>query len=149
MAAKFYQRSVIPSSRSSSVIRRRLAVALVAAASTSLALVTPVHAEETEQGISSLSSLSSLSSTTGSSDSTESTPTPTPGEDEDEEKEVQLPGWAGSLEMTPEAELTFEIIRAVFTLGLAATQAAVVLVPLMPGGVDQLRAFLAQFGIQG
>ncbi|AJE33572.1 hypothetical protein B842_08615 [Corynebacterium humireducens NBRC 106098 = DSM 45392] len=128
------------------MIRRRLAVALVAAASTSLALVTPVHAEETEQGI---SSLSSLSSTTGSSDSTESTPTPTPGEDEDEEKEVQLPGWAGSLEMTPEAELTFEIIRAVFTLGLAATQAAVVLVPLMPGGVDQLRAFLAQFGIQG
>ncbi|HHU67553.1 hypothetical protein, partial [Corynebacterium sp.] len=62
---------------------------------------------------------------------------------------VELPGWAGSLEMTPEAELNFEILRAILTLGMAATQAAVIIVPLLPGGVDQLRAFLAQFGIQG
>ncbi len=120
------------------MIRRRLSVALVAAASTTLALVAPVHAEETGQDISSLSSLSSLSSTTD---------TTTPDVDEDEK--VELPGWAGSLEMTPEAELNFEILRAILTLGMAATQAAVIIVPLLPGGVDQLRAFLAQFGIQG
>lgn len=126
------------------MIRRRLSVALVAAASTTLALVAPVHAEETGQDISSLSSLSSLSSTTD-------TTTPDVDEDEnkDEDKEVELPGWAGSLEMTPEAELNFEILRAILTLGMAATQAAVIIVPLLPGGVDQLRAFLAQFGIQG
>ncbi len=126
------------------MIRRRLSVALVAAASTTLALVAPVHAEETGQDISSLSSLSSLSSTTD-------TTTPDVDEDEnkDEDKKVELPGWAGSLEMTPEAELNFEILRAILTLGMAATQAAVIIVPLLPGGVDQLRAFLAQFGIQG
>ena len=117
------------------MIRRRLSVALVAAASTTLALVAPVHAEETGQDISSLSSLSSTTDTT------------TP--DVDEDKKVELPGWAGSLEMTPEAELNFEILRAILTLGMAATQAAVIIVPLLPGGVDQLRAFLAQFGIQG
>lgn len=126
------------------MIRRRLSVALVAAASTTLALVAPVHAEETGQDISSLSSLSSLSSTTD-------TTTPDVDEDEnkDKDKKVELPGWAGSLEMTPEAELNFEILRAILTLGMAATQAAVIIVPLLPGGVDQLRAFLAQFGIQG
>ena len=126
------------------MIRRRLAVALVAAASTSLALVTPVHAEETEPGLSSLSSVSSLSSTTDTDTDTETETDPeAPGTDE------ELPGWAGSLELSPEAELTIEVIRAVMAVGLAATQAAVIIVPLVPGGVDQLRDFLAQFGIQG
>lgn len=128
------------------MIRRRLAVALVAAASTSLALVTPVHAEETEPGLSSLSSVSSLSSTT---DTDTETDPEAPGTDEDEETTSELPGWAGSLELSPEAELTIEVIRAVMAVGLAATQAAVIIVPLVPGGVDQLRDFLAQFGIQG
>ena len=128
------------------MIRRRLAVALVAAASTSLALVTPVHAEETEPGLSSLSSVSSLSSTT---DTETETDPEAPGTDEDEETTSELPGWAGSLELSPEAELTIEVIRAVMAVGLAATQAAVIIVPLVPGGVDQLRDFLAQFGIQG
>lgn len=132
------------------MIRRRLAVALVAAASTSLALVTPVHAEETEPGLSSLSSVSSLSSTTDTDTDTETETDPeAPGTDEDEETTSELPGWAGSLELSPEAELTIEVIRAVMAVGLAATQAAVIIVPLVPGGVDQLRDFLAQFGIQG
>lgn len=131
------------------MIRRRLAVALVAAASTSLALVTPVHAEETEPGLSSLSSVSSLSSSTTDTDTDTETDPEAPGTDKDEETTSELPGWAGSLELSPEAELTIEVIRAVMAVGLAATQAAVIIVPLVPGGVDQLRDFLAQFGIQG
>ena len=126
------------------MIRRRLAVALVAAASTSLALVTPVHAEETALGSAQdLTSLSSLSSTTDSdSDGVVE-------EDEVEEEQPELPGWAQSLEMSPETELAFEIVKAVMAVGLAATQAAVIVVPLLPGGVDQLRDVLAQFGIRG
>ncbi len=119
------------------VIRRRLSVALVAATSTALALVTPVHAGEPGQDSNSLSSTSSLSS------SSEEDTTGLNGAG------GQLPGWAGSLEMSPESELAIEIVKAVMAVGLAATQAAVIVLPLMPGGVDQLRAFLAQFGIQG
>lgn len=122
------------------MIRRRLAVALVAATSTTLALVTPVQAQdETGSSLDAVSTVSSLSST----DST------APEVDEPEEDPVEMPEWAKSLELSDDAALAFEIVKAVMAVGLAVTQGAVIVLPFIPGGVDQLRNFLAQFGIQG
>ena len=122
------------------MIRRRLAVALVAATSTTLALVTPVQAQEdTGNSLDAVSTVSSLSST----DST------APEVDEPVEDPVTMPEWAKSLELSDDAALAFEIVKAVMAVGLAITQGAVIVLPFIPGGVDQLRNFLAQFGIQG
>jgi len=122
------------------VIRRRLAVALVAATSTTLALVTPVQAQDdTGSSLDAVSTVSSLSST----DST------APEVDEQEGAPVEMPEWAKSLELSDDAALAFEIVKAVMAVGLAVTQGAVIVLPFIPGGVDQLRNFLAQFGIQG
>lgn len=122
------------------MIRRRLAVALVAATSTTLALVTPVQAQEdTGNSLDAVSTVSSLSST----DST------APEVDEPVEDPVEMPEWAKSLELSDDAALAFEIVKAVMAVGLAITQGAVIVLPFIPGGVDQLRNFLAQFGIQG
>lgn len=115
------------------MIRRRLSVALVAAAGTTLALVTPVHAEapqDQEQSISSLSSGSSQAEGTVDNDDSE------------------LPGWAQSAELDDDSLLTIEIIKAVLAAGLALTQAAVIVLPFVPGGTDQLRGFLGSLGIQ-
>lgn len=124
------------------MIRRRLSVALVAAASTSLALVTPVHAEtapgEQEQSVSSLSSGSS-----GSSGEGDTTP------EENGENGEELPGWVQSAVLDDDSLLAIEVIKAVLAVGLAVTQAAVVVLPFVPGGTDQLRDFLASSGIQG
>ena len=60
-----------------------------------------------------------------------------------------MPEWAKSLELSDDAALAFEIVKAVMAVGLAVTQGAVIVLPFIPGGVDQLRNFLAQFGIQG
>ena len=117
------------------MIRRRLAVALVAATSTTMALVTPVQAQD-DTGISTVSSLSSTDSTA-------------PEVDEPVEDPVEMPEWAKSLELSDDAALAFEIVKAVMAVGLAVTQGAVIVLPFIPGGVDQLRNFLAQFGIQG
>ena len=121
------------------MIRRRLAVALVAATSTTLALVTPVQADDTGGSLDAVSTVSSLSST----DST------APEVDEPVEDPVEMPEWAKSLELSDDAALAFEIVKAVMAVGLAVTQGAVIVLPFIPGGVDQLRNFLAQFGIQG
>ncbi|HJD78054.1 MAG TPA: hypothetical protein K8V93_03480 [Corynebacterium pollutisoli] len=122
------------------MIRRRLAVALVAATSTTLALVTPVQAQDdTGSSLDAVSTVSSLSST----DST------APEVDEPVEDPVEMPEWAKSLELSDDAALAFEIVKAVMAVGLAVTQGAVIVLPFIPGGVDQLRNFLAQFGIQG
>ena len=122
------------------MIRRRLAVALVAATSTTLALVTPVQAQDdTGSSLDAVSTVSSLSST----DST------APEVDEQEGAPVEMPEWAKSLELSDDAALAFEIVKAVMAVGLAVTQGAVIVLPFIPGGVDQLRNFLAQFGIQG
>ena len=118
------------------MIRRRLAVALVAATSTTLALVTPVQAQDDTGGsLDAVSTVSSLSST--------DSPAPK------EEDPVEMPEWAKSLELSDDAALAFEIVKAVMAVGLAVTQGAVIVLPFIPGGVDQLRNFLAQFGIQG
>lgn len=122
------------------MIRRRLAVALVAATSTTLALVTPVQAQDDTGGsLDAVSTVSSLSSTDS----------PAPEVDEPEEDPVEMPEWAKSLELSDDAALAFEIVKAVMAVGLAVTQGAVIVLPFIPGGVDQLRNFLAQFGIQG
>lgn len=122
------------------MIRRRLAVALVAATSTTLALVTPVQAQgDTGGSLDAVSTVSSLSSTDS----------PAPEVDEQEEDPVEMPEWAKSLELSDDAALAFEIVKAVMAVGLAVTQGAVIVLPFIPGGVDQLRNFLAQFGIQG
>ena len=122
------------------MIRRRLAVALVAATSTPLALVTPVQAQDDTGGsLDAVSTVSSLSSTDS----------PAPEVDEQEEDPVEMPEWAKSLELSDDAALAFEIVKAVMAVGLAVTQGAVIVLPFIPGGVDQLRNFLAQFGIQG
>ena len=116
------------------MIRRRLSVALVAAAGTTLALVTPVHAEapqDQEQSISSLSSGSSQAEGTV-----------------DDDAASELPGWAQSAELDDDSLLTIEIIKAVLAAGLALTQAAVIVLPFVPGGTDQLRGFLGSLGIQ-
>lgn len=124
------------------MIRRRLTVALVAATSTTLALVTPVQAQDDAgSSLDAVSTVSSLSST----DSTDST---APEDNESEEDPAEMPEWAKSLELSDDAALAFEIIKAVMSVGLAITQGAVIALPLIPGGVDQLRNFLAQFGIQ-
>lgn len=118
------------------MIRRRLAVALVAATSTTLALVTPVQAQDdTGSSLDAVSTVSSLSSTNSTAP------------EMDEPKE--MPEWAKSLELSDDAALAFEIVKAVMAVGLAITQGAVIVLPFIPGGVDQLRNFLAQFGIQG
>lgn len=120
------------------MIRRRLSVALVAATGTTLALVTPVHAEtapDQEQAVSSLSSLPSGSSAAGTAET---------GEEEDS----QLPGWAQSAELDDNSLLAIEIIKAVLAVGLALTQAAVIVLPFIPGGTDQLRGFLTSLGLQ-
>jgi len=122
------------------VIRRRLAVALVAATSTTMALVTPVQAQDDTGGsLDAVSTVSSLSSTDSIA----------PEVDEPEEDPVEMPEWAKSLELSDDAALAFEIVKAVMAVGLAVTQGAVIVLPFIPGGVDQLRNFLAQFGIQG
>ncbi|QGU04981.1 hypothetical protein [Corynebacterium comes] len=112
------------------MIRRRLSVALVAAASTTLALVTPAHADTQMESEPSFSSLSSGSS----------------GDSDDENSE--LPGWAQSMVLDEDSLLVLEIIRAVMATGLAITQGAVLALPFIPGGKDQLRDFLASLGIQ-
>ena len=122
------------------MIRRRLAVALVAATSTTMALVTPVQAQDDTGGsLDAVSTVSSLSSTDSIA----------PEVDEPEEDPVEMPEWAKSLELSDDAALAFEIVKAVMAVGLAVTQGAVIVLPFIPGGVDQLRNFLAQFGIQG
>ncbi len=117
------------------MIRRRLAVALVAATSTTLALVTPVQAEEAADTSASLSSTSSLSSTDETTDSGE-----TPAND--------LPGWAQSMVIDEETAGYLAIAEAVLAVGAAVTQGLVIVLPFIPGGVDQLRATLEQFGIR-
>ncbi|MDO5668849.1 MAG: hypothetical protein Q4G50_02475 [Corynebacterium sp.] len=114
------------------MIRRRLAVALVAATSTTLALVTPVQAEEGADTSASLSSTSSVSSTDDSN---------TTGEND-------LPGWAQSMVIDEETAGYLAIAEAVFAVGAAITQGLVIVLPFIPGGVDQLRATLEQFGIR-
>lgn len=122
------------------MIRRRLAVALVAATSTTLALVTPVQAQDdTGSSLDAVSTVSSLSSTGSTA----------PEIDEPAKDPVTMPEWAKSLELSDDAALAFEIVKAVMAVGLAITQGAVIVLPFIPGGVDQLRNFLAQFGIQG
>ena len=106
------------------MIRRRVAVALVAATSTTLALVAPVQAQEP----------SSLSSTTEA-----------PEKSNDLEG---LPDMLMSAVVDGETALVFEVIRAIMALGLAVTQCATIILPLIPGGTDQLRNFFGQFGIQ-
>jgi len=106
------------------VIRRRVAVALVAATSTTLALVAPVQAQEP----------SSLSSTTEA---------PEKGNDLE-----GLPDMLMSAVVDGETALVLEVIRAIMALGLAVTQGATIILPLIPGGTDQLRNFFGQFGIQ-
>ncbi|AGF72866.1 hypothetical protein [Corynebacterium halotolerans] len=65
---------------------------------------------------------------------------PDNGEDEDDD-EIELPEWAAS------AETPLTILGMVLSVGAAVAQAAVVLLPLMPGGVDMLRDTLRDFGI--
>ncbi|MDO5513412.1 hypothetical protein [Corynebacterium sp.] len=113
------------------MIRRRLAVALVAATGTTLALVSPVQAEESTSSVDAVSSLSS----TSSNDTTAPT------------EDSNLPEWAGSLALDDDAALAFEIIQAVMAVGMAVTQAAVVVLPFIPGGVDQLRETVEQLGL--
>ncbi|GAB3694353.1 hypothetical protein [Corynebacterium nasicanis] len=108
------------------MIRRRLAIALVAATSLTAALVTPAQAEDTEGAA--LSATSSLSST--------------------DETIEGVPGWAQSSVIDEETQLYFEIIGAILKVGFVATQGAAIILPHVPGGTDQLRAFLAQWGIR-
>lgn len=118
------------------MIRRRLSVALVAAAGTTLALVTPVHAEAPQDQEQSISSLSSGSSQAEGAEGTV------------DNDDSELPGWAQSAVLDDDSLLTIEIIKAVLAAGLALTQAAVIVLPFVPGGTDQLRGFLGSLGIQ-
>lgn len=131
--------------------RRRLSVALIAAASTTLALVSPVNAQPadttTEQSQSSFMGpgelANSISSGNGSSGVPESEQDPAPAPEPDPE----LPGWAGSLEISPEAELALAIVGAVFAVGSFATKLAVFAIPMIPGGTEQLEQTLRSIGL--
>ncbi|WIM70080.1 hypothetical protein [Corynebacterium suedekumii] len=130
--------------------RRRLSVALIAAASTTLALVSPVHAQtttDTEQSQSSFMGpgelANSISSGNGSSGVPESEQEPAPAP----EPEPELPGWAGSLEISPQAELALAIVGAVFAVGSFATKVAVFAIPIIPGAQEQLEQTLRGIGL--
>lgn len=157
--------------------RRRISLALIAAATTTLALVTPAQAATTEDnGLS--SQLSAGSSVLGSSSPTETeTPTETPTEtaapgtettvpplpeecedavddepaaenaDADEAVDCEPEVALGSLEMTEEMEWVFLGFEVFFTLGTAVITALSTYAKVVPGGADQLRGFLDQFGI--
>lgn len=134
--------------------RRRLSVALIAAASTTLALVSPVHAQtttdtttDTEQSQSSFMGpgelANSISSGNGSSGVPESEQEPAPAP----EPEPELPGWAGSLEISPQAELALAIVGAFFAVGSFATKVAVFAIPIIPGAQEQLEQTLRGIGL--
>lgn len=109
--------------------RRRIAVSLVAAAATSLALVSPAHAAP---------SLSSTSSALSSSASAE--------EETDGDDAVEGP--LGSLVLDDEAEMVFAVLEAAMAAGNLSTTAVATYVEMVPGGGQQVRDFLGQFGIR-
>lgn len=138
--------------------RRRISLALIAAATATMSLSVPAQAATTEDsGLS--SQLSSGSSALGSSSPAE-TGTPAPEEceegagtevdadaTEDEvvncEPEVEL----GSLAMTEEWEWIFLGFEAFFSIGTAVVTAMTAYAKVVPGGDAQIREFLNQFGI--
>lgn len=138
--------------------RRRISLALIAAATATMSLSVPAQAATTEDsGLS--SQLSSGSSALGSSSPAE-TGTPVPEEceegagaevdadaTEDEvvncEPEVEL----GSLAMTEEWEWIFLGFEAFFSIGTAVVTAMTAYAKVVPGGDAQIREFLNQFGI--
>lgn len=73
-------------------------------------------------------------------------------EEDAEEEELNLedyPEWMhGSIAPSDELQMAMAVIEAVLAVGATATQAAVIVLPLLPGGLDTLRSALANFGIQ-
>lgn len=145
--------------------RRRMSVALVAATTTLLAVVTPAQAQEPDtapapaqvqneednqsgdDGSSFMGPgdlLRSILSGNGSS----GVPEDPENEDATEEDEPALPEWAGSLAVPEELELPLAILSALVAIGATATQIAAIVLPIIPGGVDMLRDLVTSLGIE-
>lgn len=128
--------------------RRRISVSLIAAAATTLALVSPAQAAEAEPGSAGLSSSLSSSAPAENEEPGTGETEDGGGGDEDGSPAEEPQGNLGSFAVTEEVELAFAVLEAIMAVGAATTTGLITYVKLVPGADAQVRDFLSQFGIQ-